>query len=278
MTRDTAPHSGELFPSLDASVAAPAVCFAEIRQIIAHLAQPSPVSLPGLPPCGRLADWIHWLARAQGRSPTLSHMRLALFAGAHGCAEDSTVATRQQFSLLADAAGSPVSRVLGLADADCQIYELDLETPTADFRTGKPALDEAAAAHAMAYGMMAVSPGLHLLGLAGFGEGSSLAVRALRDALPVSHTPLETLSYFGGRETCALLGAILAARLANVPVLLDGECAHAAAEVLARLSPDSVCHCASAQAMEKDVTMHGLAAAFCFPRLKSLAAIIPTAL
>ncbi|MDR3508952.1 MAG: nicotinate-nucleotide--dimethylbenzimidazole phosphoribosyltransferase, partial [Caulobacteraceae bacterium] len=55
--------------------------------------------------------------------------------------------------------------------------------------------------------------------------------------------PLELLRQLGGRESAALAGAILAARIQGVPVLLDGAPALAAAAVLHAVDPQAVIHC-----------------------------------
>lgn len=253
------------------TVAQPAVSFAEIRHLILHLPRLDPVVLPDMPSCGKLAEWIDWLARAQGGKPTLQRMRLAIYAGAHGCAVNSAQETRAQLEALTPET-SPLVRVVQAADADLRVYELDLDSPTADFRQGA-ALTEEAVAHAMAYGMMAVEPGLHLLALAGFGVGGEEAYAALREALHTSDTPLEALAQYGGVEVCAIVGALLAARLAKVPVLLDGGAAAMAAEIVAKLSRDALSHCASAQAMDSEVTGIGLASALSLSRLKGVVAL-----
>lgn len=55
--------------------------------------------------------------------------------------------------------------------------------------------------------------------------------------------PLEALRRLGGREIAAMAGAILAARMQRVPVIVDGFVATAAAAVLHKLSPDTLDHC-----------------------------------
>jgi nicotinate-nucleotide--dimethylbenzimidazole phosphoribosyltransferase len=55
--------------------------------------------------------------------------------------------------------------------------------------------------------------------------------------------PLELLRRLGGRELCAIIGAILAARLQNVPVVLDGYVVTAAAAILHRLDASALDHC-----------------------------------
>uniref|UniRef100_UPI0019534CEB nicotinate-nucleotide--dimethylbenzimidazole phosphoribosyltransferase n=1 Tax=Proteus mirabilis TaxID=584 RepID=UPI0019534CEB len=58
--------------------------------------------------------------------------------------------------------------------------------------------------------------------------------------------PLEVLRRVGGRDIAALVGAILAARLQRIPVLLDGYVVTAAAAILHALQPSSLDHCMAA--------------------------------
>jgi nicotinate-nucleotide--dimethylbenzimidazole phosphoribosyltransferase len=55
--------------------------------------------------------------------------------------------------------------------------------------------------------------------------------------------PLEVLRRLGGREVAAMAGAILAARMSRVPVIIDGFVATAAAVVLYALNRDALDHC-----------------------------------
>ena len=55
--------------------------------------------------------------------------------------------------------------------------------------------------------------------------------------------PLEVLRCLGGQELAAIAGAILAARLARTPVLLDGFACTAAAAVIHALDPRALDHC-----------------------------------
>jgi nicotinate-nucleotide--dimethylbenzimidazole phosphoribosyltransferase len=55
--------------------------------------------------------------------------------------------------------------------------------------------------------------------------------------------PLEVLRRLGGREIAAIAGAILAARLQRIPVILDGYVATAAAAVLHAIHPAVLDHC-----------------------------------
>jgi nicotinate-nucleotide--dimethylbenzimidazole phosphoribosyltransferase len=55
--------------------------------------------------------------------------------------------------------------------------------------------------------------------------------------------PLVALACLGGHEIAAMVGAVLAARLARVPVLLDGFTATVAGAVLEAVQPGLLDHC-----------------------------------
>jgi nicotinate-nucleotide--dimethylbenzimidazole phosphoribosyltransferase len=55
--------------------------------------------------------------------------------------------------------------------------------------------------------------------------------------------PLEVLRRLGGREIAAMTGAILAARMNRIPVIVDGYVASAAAAVLYAMNPGALDHC-----------------------------------
>ena len=55
--------------------------------------------------------------------------------------------------------------------------------------------------------------------------------------------PLEVLARLGGREFAAMCGAVLAARINNVPVIVDGFNTTAAVAVLHKLDPRTLDHC-----------------------------------
>ena len=57
------------------------------------------------------------------------------------------------------------------------------------------------------------------------------------------HSDLRALIAFGGREQAAICGAILAARAASIPVILDGFICTAAASPLYATHPKSLDHC-----------------------------------
>jgi nicotinate-nucleotide--dimethylbenzimidazole phosphoribosyltransferase len=170
-----------------------------------------------------------------------------------------------------------VNQLCESVDADLRVYEMGLERPTADF-SQEPAMSEEDCVRAMAYGMMAVEPGLDILALGEMGIANSSSAAALCLALfggtaadwvgpgtgvegerrahktelveravalhkPAMTDPFEALRHVGGLELAAIIGAILAARLARLPVLLDGYICTAAAAVLYAADKRSLDHC-----------------------------------
>ena len=158
-----------------------------------------------------------------------------------------------------------------------KIFELALDLPTADI-TLAPAMDEAACAGTIAFGMEAVAGEVDVLALGEMGIGNTTVASAIFaalyggtgadwvgrgtgvddpglarkaaavDAALATHAgnlkdPLEVLRRLGGREIAALCGAILAARMQRVPVVLDGFVVTAAAAVLHALDPTTIEHC-----------------------------------
>jgi nicotinate-nucleotide--dimethylbenzimidazole phosphoribosyltransferase len=232
---------------------------------------------------GRLEEIGAWLASWQGRHPpALDRARIAVFAGNHGVAAKGVSAYPPEVTtqMVANfvSGGAAVNQLCRSADAELRVYEMALEEPTADFTEGA-AMSEADCAIAMSYGMMAVEPGLDLIGLGEMGIANTTSAAALaamlfggdgrgwagpgtgvagsaldrkiaaidaglarhRDA--AAGDPLTALACLGGRELAAIAGAIIAARMARTPVLLDGFACTAAAAVLHKLDSHALDHC-----------------------------------
>ena len=231
---------------------------------------------------GKLEQIVGWLAAWQGEyPPTINHPRTAVFAANHGVAElgvsafPSSVTEQMVQNFISG--GAAVNQLCKVFDSDLRVYELALDQPTNDFTKG-PAMTEAECAHAMAYGMMAVEPGLDILCLGEMGIGNTTSASALSlalfggnakdwvgngtgissDALDkkikivqqacVLHKnkegdPLAVFAALGGLELAAIAGAILAARLAKVPVVLDGFACTVAAAILYAIKPCTINHC-----------------------------------
>ncbi|MEK9662412.1 MAG: nicotinate-nucleotide--dimethylbenzimidazole phosphoribosyltransferase [Alphaproteobacteria bacterium] len=231
---------------------------------------------------GRLEELAFWLAGWQGRQPPrVDHPRVAVFAGNHGVAARGVSAyppavTAQMVQNFV-AGGAAVNQLTAMVDGDLRVYEMALEAPTADFTQG-PAMDEETCARAMAYGMMAVEQGIDLLALGEMGIGNTTAAAAICHALYGGEAadwtgpgtgvegavraakteavaaavvanrgdladPLQVLRCLGGQELAAIAGAVLAARLARIPVLLDGYACCAAAAVLHAIDDSLLDHC-----------------------------------
>jgi nicotinate-nucleotide--dimethylbenzimidazole phosphoribosyltransferase len=231
---------------------------------------------------GRLEELAAWLAIWQGRHPpTLDHPRTIVFAANHGVAARGVsaypAAVTAQMVQNFIAGGAAVNQLCKTIDADLRVYEMNLDTPTGDIVDG-PAMSEEECARAIAYGMMAVEPGIDALAVGEMGIANTTIAAALCLALfagdaaewtgpgtgvvgaalekkrevvvaavarhqPEAGDPFDVLRRLGGLEFAAMTGAILAARMGRVPVVLDGFCAGAAAAVLYAADPRALDHC-----------------------------------
>ena len=195
---------------------------------------------------------------------------VAVFAGNHGIARHGIsprpVEATQRLVELAAAGGAAINQICIAHDLGLKVFDLALHLPTGDF-TEDAALDERGCAATMAFGMEAIAGGIDLLAIGDLGVGDSTAAAAIFAALyggsgadwvgpgsgadaamiarkaavvdrglalHAAHLkdPLEILRRVGGREFAAIAGAILAARMEKVPVVLDGFSATAAAAIL----------------------------------------------
>ncbi|MCZ4280959.1 nicotinate-nucleotide--dimethylbenzimidazole phosphoribosyltransferase [Kiloniella laminariae] len=232
---------------------------------------------------GRLEELAIWLASWQGRAkPQIERPFTAVFAGNHGIAAKGvsaypTEVTKQMVANFIHG-GAAVNQLCGLADSDLRVYELSLDEPTADFSEA-PAMPEDDFIRAMAYGMMAVEEGIDVLALGEMGIGNTTSAAAICTALyggdagdwvgrgtgvddatlklkkdlvnqamelhqaDFAKDPLQILRCVGGLELAAIAGAVIAARLARTPVLLDGYTCTAAAAVLHAIDPRLLDHC-----------------------------------
>jgi nicotinate-nucleotide--dimethylbenzimidazole phosphoribosyltransferase len=254
-------------PGFDAAAAAAA----EARQAV--LTKP-----PGA--LGRLEEIAAFMAGWQGRAlPRIARAQALVFAGNHGiCARGVNPfpqAVTAQMVANFEAGGAAINQLCGVSGAALEVVALELDRPTGDFTQG-PAMTEAEALEAMARGAAAVDPEADILLLGEMGIGNSTVAAALAmaacggaaeawvgrgtgsDAEGVAlkarvvaegvarHArlaPLQQLAALGGREQAALCGAVLAARAARVPVLLDGFICTAAVAPLHAARPEALDHC-----------------------------------
>jgi nicotinate-nucleotide--dimethylbenzimidazole phosphoribosyltransferase len=231
---------------------------------------------------GRLEELARWLSAWQGRHPPrLERPRVCVFAANHGVAARGVSAypaevTAEMVRNFIDG-GAAINQLCKAADAELRVYEMALDQPTRDFAAG-PAMDDEECARAVAYGMMSVDEDIDLLCLGEMGIGNTTSAAALcaallggggadwvgpgtgvagagyarklavvDEALALHRAdladPLDGLRRLGGRELAAIAGAVLAARMGRVPVLLDGFACTAAALALERARPGALAHC-----------------------------------
>jgi nicotinate-nucleotide--dimethylbenzimidazole phosphoribosyltransferase len=230
---------------------------------------------------GRLEDLVAWLAHWQGHAPPrLDRAEILVFAGNHGVTKQGVSAypaevTAQMVANFAGG-GAAINQLARAAGAALRVIPLSLDRPTADF-TESAALTEQEFLAAVSAGYEAVSPDCDLICLGEMGIGNTTAAaavaaalfgghgarwagrgtgvddeglsrkrsaidRALKRHAAILHDPIAIAAAFGGRELAAILGAALAARRHNIPVLLDGFVCTAAVAPLYRLRTDTLSH------------------------------------
>jgi nicotinate-nucleotide--dimethylbenzimidazole phosphoribosyltransferase len=211
-------------------------------------------------------------------------VQAVVFAGNHGVVAQGVSAfppeVTAQMVANFEHGGAAINALTRACGADLSIVALDLDRPTGDI-TREPAMSVEDCLDALNRGAAALddNTGLLLVGEMGIGNttpAAALCAQALggspRDwtgrgtglddagltrktaavtaalALhgPACTSAFETLRRLGGREIAAMAGALLAARLRRVPVLLDGFIATAAIVPLARENFRFTEHCLAA--------------------------------
>jgi nicotinate-nucleotide--dimethylbenzimidazole phosphoribosyltransferase len=231
---------------------------------------------------GRLEELSEWLAAWQGKHPAKMDLpRVIVFAGSHGVTAQGVSAfpaeVNQQMVANFQSGGAAINQLCKVHDAELNVMEAALEIPTRDFYK-EPAMDDADCAEAVAFGMSGPDVGLDVLCVGEMGIGNTTASAAICNALyggeaedwvgpgtgvegdafankikvvkesvilhkAVLTDGLEILRCLGGREMAAICGAIIAARLSRIPVLLDGYVTCAAAAVLHAMDEHALDHC-----------------------------------
>ena len=231
---------------------------------------------------GRLEELAFWLAAWQGDpTPRANHVEVAVFAANHGVAAQGVSAypaeVTAQMVANFQAGGAAINQLCETFGLGLKVHELALSKPTGDITQG-PAMSERECAATIAYGMEAVAEKPDILCLGEMGIANTTIASAILYALyggdPRDWTgpgtgvdeagmarkaeviaraaalhehclddPLTILTRLGGREFAAMVGAIIAARHARVPVILDGFMVTAAAAVLHAIMPEALDHC-----------------------------------
>ena len=231
---------------------------------------------------GRLEQIAEFMAAWRGTArPEIWKAQALVFAGNHGiCAQgvnpypqDVTAQMVANFR----SGGAAINQLCAVNGAELEVIALELDRPTGDFTEG-PAMTETDCLDAFWQGASAVDEGADILILGEMGIGNSTVAAALaaacfggpvaewvgpgtgsdkagiarkvdaierglkRHAGAIGDAPA-ILTAFGGREQAAICGAVLAARSARIPVILDGFICTAAASVLYAADKRLLDHC-----------------------------------
>ncbi|WP_208437936.1 nicotinate-nucleotide--dimethylbenzimidazole phosphoribosyltransferase [Bartonella taylorii] len=231
---------------------------------------------------GKLGDIAVWYAGWRGtEKPLVMRPLVAIFSGNHGITEENVTPLPQSMTqkMVQNFAvgGAAINQICIAYDLGLKIFDLALEYPTMNI-TKDAAMDERSAAATMAFGMESIAGGTDLLCIGELGIGNTTIASALCLALFGGEVeewtgsgdtgsegefhqrkiaavktaislhkkhfkdPFEIMRRLGGREIAAMIGAILAARMEKVPVILDGFVATAAAAVLYKINPRTLDH------------------------------------
>ncbi|MCT6879202.1 MAG: nicotinate-nucleotide--dimethylbenzimidazole phosphoribosyltransferase [Commensalibacter sp.] len=230
---------------------------------------------------GELENLVGWLAYWQKQSrPTLDKVRILIFAGNHGVTAEKVTPydpsiTKKMVENFRNG-NAAINQLAKNAQADLDVIEVNGLKPTRNF-CYEPAMEELEFLEAIATGYHAVQPDTDLLVLGEMGIGNTTAAAALctglfggdaeqwtgngttsnkeiiehkkkavRQAIEchkaILDNPLQVARHLGGYELAALLGAILAARHLNIPVLLDGFVCTASVAPLYKLHNEGLDH------------------------------------
>lgn len=229
---------------------------------------------------GRLEDLAIWYAGWRGEAqPQVQSPQVIVFAGNHGVTAQGVSAfppeVTVQMVMNFEHGGAAINQLAQAAGAKMDVHALDLDRPTADF-TKAPALSEQDLLAALRTGWNAVETGADLLVVGEMGIGNTTPAAAIACALfggaasdwtgrgtgvdddglanktrvvaegvalhGQTDDGLEILRCLGGREIAAMAGAIAAARVLRIPVILDGFICSAAAACLSRMSATALDH------------------------------------
>jgi len=263
----------ELPPRLSGLPAFDAKCAEAARARQMELTKP-PGSL------GRLEELAIFMAGWQRTArPRIAAAQALVFAGNHGICVRGVNPFPQEVTagMVANftAGGAAINQLCAVSGASLTAIPLELDRPTADFTEG-PAMTAPEALAALDVGRAAVDADASVLILGEMGIGNSTTAAALAHATlggtaedwvgrgtgadpdvmarkvdtvrlgakrHGGQPPLQAMANLGGRELAAIAGAVLAARAARIPVILDGFICTAAVLPLWAPDPDLLSRC-----------------------------------
>lgn len=229
---------------------------------------------------GRLEELAEFMAAWRGHAqPVITRAQALVFAGNHGiCAQGVNPYPQEVTAQMVanfEGGGAAINQLCRANGADLSVVALELDRPTGDFTQG-PAMDVGDTLAALNAGAAAVDMEADVLILGEMGIGNSTIAAALAAAVfggdvadwvgPGTGSDAEglarkvmaieagllrhagakgaaILSALGGREQAAICGAVLAARAARIPVILDGFICTAAVTPLCAIDPALLDHC-----------------------------------
>lgn len=231
---------------------------------------------------GKLELLTQWLAAWQANYPgRIEKLCITVFAGNHGVAKHNVSAyppeVTSQMVKNFESGGAAINQLATILQAKLNVIPINLESPVNDF-TISSAMDEETCVKAFSIGMGSVIGNEDLICLGEMGIANTTAAAALAAGLfggdgnkwvgpgtgidengicrkqavvnvgLKTHVknrgnPLELLRCIGGYEFAAIAGAVVAARLHGVPVVLDGFTCTVAASVIEALRPGALDHC-----------------------------------
>ncbi|MBE1237698.1 nicotinate-nucleotide--dimethylbenzimidazole phosphoribosyltransferase [Phaeovibrio sulfidiphilus] len=222
-----------------------------------------------------LAAWQH------RHPPKVETVFVDVFIGAHGIAEYGVSAyppeVTAQMAASYEMEGAAINQLARSCGARLRVTPIELDTPTRPFHR-EPAMSPEEFVRALNVGLSVDLEGADLLCIGETGIGNTTCAAALALALfggeatdwtgpgsgvrgealankarlvseavalhrPSMASGLDILRCLGGRELAAMAGATVAARLAGVPVVLDGFTTCAAVACLQAVEPGALDHC-----------------------------------
>ncbi len=231
---------------------------------------------------GRLEHLSVWLAAWQGRHPpTVDNPTAHVFAGNHGVTRrgvsafppDVTVQMVANFT----GGGAAINQLCRTFGVGLEVQAMSLDLPTGDI-CEEAAMSEDETLEAILTGMEAVKSDTDIccLGEMGIGnttsaaaichalyggkaedwtgpgtgvEGKAMKIKtaAVADAVSL-HLPnitdsIDVIRLLGGRELAAIVGAVIAARIRRIPIILDGYVCTSAAAILNEFQDRALDHC-----------------------------------
>lgn len=241
---------------------------------------------------GRLEEIAIWYAGWRGDARAkVEAPQVIVFAGNHGVVARGVSAFPAEVTVQMVAnfehGGAAINQLSKNAGASMSVHALALDRPTGDFTTDV-AMDEAACVAALKSGWDALDLQADLLVVGEMGIGNTTSAAAIAHALfggaaadwvgrgtgvddaglkvketvvaegvarHAGKSPLAILAALGGRELAAMAGAIAHARVARIPVILDGFICTAAAAVLAETCTGALDHAIAGH--QSDEAAHG---------------------